>query len=72
MIDRETFISDYCKNRQREYYRAWREKNKEHIRQYHKEWREKNRDKVINYQNSYWRKQAIAEYERQMNNKTIA
>ena len=57
MIDRETFISDYCKNKQREYYRSWREKN---------------RDKVINYQNSYWRKQAIAEYERQTNNKTIA
>lgn len=70
MIDKETFINNFCKEKQREYYRAWREKNKEHIRQYRKKWLAKNKEKYKNYRNKEWVKQAIAEYERQTNQQT--
>lgn len=71
MIDKEAFIENYYKEKQREYYRAWRTKNKEHIKQYQKEWRAKNKEKIKSYRNKEWVKQAIAEYERQTNQQAM-
>lgn len=38
----------------REYYRDWREKNRDRYNAYQRQWREKNRQKVAEYNQRYW------------------
>ena len=44
---------------QREYYKQYREKNKEQIKKKYKEWRENNKEKVKEYNLNYWNKKAL-------------
>ena len=42
----------------REYYKKYREKNKEQIKKKYKEWRDNNKEKVKEYNRNYWNKKA--------------
>lgn len=42
----------------REYARAWREKNREHINEYQRKWNKENPDKVRAAKDRYWEKKA--------------
>lgn len=43
----------------REYYKQYREKNKEQIKKKYKEWRDNNKEKVKEYNRKYWNKKAL-------------
>ena len=42
----------------REYYKKYREENKERIDNNHKSWRQKNKEKLKQYNENYWNKKA--------------
>lgn len=48
-----------AKDIKREYYKQYREKNKDHIKETYKKWRDNNKDKVKQYNQNYWNKKAL-------------
>lgn len=48
-----------AKDIKREYYKQYREKNKDRIKETYKKWRDNNKDKVKQYNQSYWNKKAV-------------
>lgn len=46
------------KDAKNDYYRKYREDNREHLREYLKEYRAKNKDKVKQWNRTYWNKKA--------------
>lgn len=38
----------------KEYYKKYRDDNREHINRYQRHWRQKNKEKVKKYNNDYW------------------
>lgn len=51
-------MTEAAKAARREYQRAWREKNRDHVRQYDKMWRESNPDKTKRYRDNHWERVA--------------
>lgn len=47
----------------REYFKQYRNLNREKIRKQHKEWREKNPEKMKLYRERYWAKKAAERHE---------
>lgn len=43
----------------RNYYRVYREKNRERIKEVNKQWRENNKEKLKRYNQNYWNKKAL-------------
>jgi hypothetical protein len=48
-----------AKDIKREYYKQYREKNKDRIKETYKKWRDNNKDKVKQYNQNYWNKKAL-------------
>lgn len=48
-----------AKDIKREYYKKYREKNKDRIKETYKKWRDNNKDKVKQYNQNYWNKKAL-------------
>lgn len=48
-----------AKDIKREYYKQYREKNKDRIKETYKKWRDNNKDKVKQYDKNYWNKKAL-------------
>lgn len=48
-----------AKDIKREYYKQYREKNKDRIKETYKKWRDNNKDKVKQYDQNYWNKKAL-------------
>lgn len=46
----------------REYYRAWKRANKEHVIEYNRSWRNNHMEKVREYSRAYRKRQAIANW----------
>lgn len=42
----------------RDYYKKYRENNRERINEKYKQWRENNKDKIKQYNKNYWNKKA--------------
>ena len=51
-------MDEEAKKTRREYMKAWREANRDHIREYKKEWNKENREKVHVHMEKYWEKKA--------------
>ena len=51
-------LSEAAKKARREYSRAWREKNREHIRAYARKWHRENHDRVEAGRIRYWERKA--------------
>lgn len=49
-------INDKIVKAKREYWKEYRDKNRDKINSYHREWRDKNKDKVKEYNKNYWLK----------------
>lgn len=54
-------LSELAKEQKREYYRQYREKNRERYNQTAREWRANNKEKVKQYQADYWDRKANEE-----------
>ena len=50
-------VDDKIQKLKREYYKKYRDANKDKINQYQREYRQKNKDKVRQYNKTYWLKQ---------------
>lgn len=50
--------TEIIKKAQREYYKKYRDANKDKINEYQREYRAKNKDKVKQYNQTYWLKKA--------------
>ena len=48
-----------AKDIKREYYKQYREKNKDRIKETYKKWRDNNKDEVKQYNQNYWNKKAL-------------
>lgn len=46
------------KDAKREYYKKYREQNKDKLNQYQREYREQNKDKIKEYNYNYWLRKA--------------
>lgn len=51
-------MNDLAEKLQREYYREYRQKNRERINAYNRQWRKENPEKTKEYQERYWKKKA--------------
>lgn len=54
-------LSELAKEQKREYYRQYREKNRERYNQTARAWRINNKEKVKQYQADYWERKAKEE-----------
>jgi len=52
-------IDTLIRNAKREYKRAWREKNREHLRQYYREYRKRNKEKIAEQNKKCWLRKAL-------------
>lgn len=52
-------IDALIRNAKREYKRAWREKNREHLRQYYREYRKRNKEKIAEQNKKFWVRKAL-------------
>lgn len=43
----------------RDYYKEYRDKNKDKLNEYQRQWRKENKDKVKDYKHTYWLKKAV-------------
>ena len=59
-------LSEEAKIARREYQRAWREKNRDHLRAYYKEWAKTNRDKLEKNRIAYWERRAAESKEKEL------
>lgn len=53
-------LTDEARAKQREYQRAYRDRNRERINAKHREWRKANPDKNKSYIENYWNKKVMA------------
>jgi hypothetical protein len=51
-------MSDAAKEKQREYNREYRKKNREKLNAYMREWKKKNPDKVLEHKINHWERKA--------------
>lgn len=51
-------MNSKVKQIKRDYYKKYRDANKDKLNQYQREYRAKNKDKVKEYNNNYWLKKA--------------
>ncbi len=51
-------ISEQARKARNQYYREYRERNKERLKEYRKAWNRKNEDKVKEYHANYWNRKA--------------
>lgn len=51
-------MDNKIKEIKREYYKQYRENNKDKINEYQRQYRQKNKDKVKQYNKNYWLKKA--------------
>lgn len=54
-------MSEAAKEARRQYYREWREKNREHYNSYLNNWKKRNKDKVRAYEAKKWERRAERE-----------
>jgi len=54
-----TEINKQAKELKKQYFKEYREKNKDRIKETYSKWRKENKDKVKQYNQNYWNKKAL-------------
>ncbi len=60
-------LEELATEAKRQYFREYRDKNREHIRETHREWRKKNPDRIKASMQKYWIRQAEKRLKEQEN-----